>query len=66
MNEAMKRASAQPGVPVPIPESVRRPMTPEEMQKAMQALPPEVRQRIMGMQQAPGGMPPQAQPTRKP
>lgn len=52
-NPILKQASGQPGVPVPVPESLKRPMTPEEMQKAMQALPPEVRKRIMGLGQAP-------------
>jgi hypothetical protein len=62
LNPVMKQASAQPGVPVPVPESMRRPLNAEEMQKAMQALPPEVRQRIMGMQQVPK---PSPQPTKK-
>jgi hypothetical protein len=51
-NPVLKQAAGQPGVPVPVPESLKRPMTPEEMQKAMQALPPEVRKRIMGLGQA--------------
>lgn len=52
-NAMIKQAEAQPGVPVSVPESLKRPMTPEELQKAMQALPPEVRQRIMGLGQQP-------------
>jgi hypothetical protein len=59
---AMKQAQAQPGVPVAVPESVRRPLNAEEMQKALQQLPPEVRQRIMGMQQLPT---PSPQPAKK-
>ena len=53
MNPVIKQAAAQPGVPVAVPDVVKRPLTPEEMQKALQALPPEVRQRIMGMQKMP-------------
>ena len=37
-------------------------MTNEEMQKALQQLPPEVRARIMGMQKLPS---PSPQPARK-
>jgi hypothetical protein len=60
-NPAIKQAGSQPGVPVAVPESMKRAMTPEEMQKAMQALPPEVRQRIMGLQKMPR---PSPAPTR--
>src|SRR5262245_23546554 len=56
-NPAIKQAQAQPGVPVNVPESMKRPMTSEEMQKAMQQLPPEVRSRIMGMQKLPAPSP---------
>jgi hypothetical protein len=59
---AIKQAAAQPGVPVAVPDSVKRPLTADEMQKALQQLPPEVRQRIMGMQQVPT---PSPQPTKK-
>lgn len=62
LNPIMKQAAAQPGVPVAVPESVRRPLNAEEMQKALQQLPPEVRQRIMGMQKLPT---PSPQPTKK-
>lgn len=61
-NPLLKQAAAQPGVPVAVPESVRRPLNAEEMQKALQQLPPEVRQRIMGMQKLPT---PSPQPTKK-
>ena len=61
-NPLIKQAQAQPGVPVNAPESMKRAMTPEEMQKALQQLPPEVRSRIMGMQKLP---PPSPQPARK-
>ena len=57
MDPIMKQAQAKPGVPVPVPESMRRPMNREEMQKALQQLPPEVRAKIMGMQQAPPPQP---------
>lgn len=60
----IKQAQAKPGVPVPVPESMKRPLTAEEMQKALQAMPPEVRARIQGMQAAPPGAKPQ--PTKKP
>ena len=61
-NPIIKQAAAQPGVPVAVPDSLRRPLTSEEMQKALQQLPPEVRQRIMGMQKLPA---PSPQPTKK-
>lgn len=61
-NPVIKQAQAQPGVPVPVPESMRRPLNSEEMQKALQQLPPEVRARIMGMQKMP---PPSPQPAKK-
>lgn len=59
----MKEAMAKPGVPVSVPESMRRPLTPEEMQKALQAMPPEVRARIQGLGAAPATPP---QPAKKP
>jgi hypothetical protein len=59
---AIKQAQAQPGTPVSVPESMKRPLTAEEMKKALQALPPEVRARIMGMQKAPS---PPPQPAKK-
>lgn len=46
-NELMRRAAAQPGVPVTVPESMRRPLNSEEMQRALQQMPPEVRARIL-------------------
>jgi hypothetical protein len=52
-NPLLKQAGKQPGTTVAVPESMKRPMTKEEFDKAMKALPPEVRQRIMGLQQAP-------------
>jgi hypothetical protein len=52
-NPVVKQAATQPGVPVPVPESMKRALTPEEFQKAMQAMPPEVRQRLMGLQKGP-------------
>jgi hypothetical protein len=61
-NPILKQAAAQPGVLVPVPDSVKRPLNAEEMQKALQQLPPEVRQRIMGMQKLPT---PSPQPTKK-
>jgi len=61
-NSMIKQAQAQPGAPVNVPESMKRAMTPEEMQKALQQLPPEVRSRIMGMQKLPS---PSPQPARK-
>lgn len=62
----IKEAQSKPGVPVTIPESMRRPLNAEEMQKALQAMPPEVRARIQGMQAAPPGVKPgQPQATPK-
>jgi hypothetical protein len=58
----IKQAQAQPGVPVNVPESMKRPLTKEEMEKALKQLPPEVRSRIMGMQKLPS---PSPQPARK-
>jgi len=53
----LKQAQAKPGVPVSVPESMRRPFTSDEMKKAMEQLPPEVRARIMGMQPMPSPQP---------
>ena len=61
-NPALKQAQAQPGVLVPVPESMKRPLNKEEMKKAMEQLPPEVRARIMGMQKLPT---PSPQPAKK-
>src|SRR5262245_62601992 len=61
-NPAIKQAQSQPGVPANVPESMKRPLTREEMQKALQQLPPEVRSRIMGLQKMPSPTP---QPARK-
>ncbi len=61
----MKQAQANPGVPVSVPDSMRRPLNPEEMKKAMDQLPPEVRARIQGMQAAPQGVQPQATPKKQ-
>lgn len=52
-NPVVKQAATQPGVPVAVPDSMKRALTPEEFQKAMQAMPPEVRQRLMGLQKGP-------------
>jgi hypothetical protein len=54
-----KKSGAQDNVP----EIMKRPMTKEEMEKAMQALPPEVRARLQGMGVRPAG--PAATPTPK-
>jgi hypothetical protein len=60
----MKQAQANPGVPISVPESMRRPLNPEEMKKALEQMPPEVRARIQGMQAAPQGVKPQATPKK--
>lgn len=65
MLPVIKEAQAKPGVPIPVPESMKRPLNAEEMQKALQAMPPEVRARIQGMQAAPPGVKP-GQPTPTP
>ncbi len=62
MNPLLKEAQANPGKLVTVPESMRRPLNKEEMEKALQQLPPEVRQRIMGMQKLPT---PSPQPAKK-
>ncbi|MBL8187259.1 MAG: hypothetical protein JNK38_04595 [Acidobacteria bacterium] len=58
----MREAQAKPGVPVSVPESMRRPLNAEEMKKALEAMPPEVRARIQGMAAAPQGAKPVATP----
>lgn len=65
MLPAIKEAQAKPGVPVTVPDSMKRAATAEEMQKMLQQMPPEVRARIQGMQAAPPGVRPQATPTPK-
>jgi hypothetical protein len=62
LHPIMKQAQAKPGVPVSVPESMRRPLNAEEMKKAMEAMPPEVRARIQGMAAAPQGAKPAATP----
>lgn len=62
-NPLLKQAEKQPGTAVAVPESMKRAMTKQEFDKAMKALPPEVRQRIMGLQQAPAP-PPSAAPKK--
>lgn len=64
LHPIMKQAQANPGVPVSVPDSVKRPLNAEEMKKAMEAMPPEVRARIQGMAQAPQGAKPQATPKK--
>jgi len=58
-NEILRQAQARPGVPVVVPESMRRPLNSEELQRALQQMPPEVRARILQ------GQPGLAQPTPK-
>lgn len=62
LHPIMKQAQAKPGVPVSVPDSMRRPLNPEEMKKAMEVMPPEVRARIQGMAQTPQGAKPAATP----
>jgi hypothetical protein len=62
LHPIMKEAQAKPGVPVSVPESMRRPLNAEEMKKALEAMPPEVRARIQGMAAAPQGAKPAATP----
>lgn len=61
----IKEAMAKPGVPVAVPESMKRPMTKEELEKALQAMPPEVRARIQGLATAPHGVAPKPSATPK-
>lgn len=62
----LKEAMAKPGVPVAVPESMKRPMTKAELEKALQAMPPEVRARIQGLAAAPQGVIPKPSATPKP
>lgn len=62
LHPLMKQAQANPGVPVSVPESMRRPLNAEEMKKAMEAMPPAVRAQIQGMAQAPQNAKPTATP----
>ena len=64
LHPIMKQAQANPGVPVSVPDSVKRPLNAEEMKKAMEAMPPEVRARLQGMAQTPQGAKPQATPKK--
>jgi hypothetical protein len=66
MNPVIKEAQSKPGVPIAVPESMKRPLNAQEMEKALQAMPPEVRARIQGMRAAPPGVVPgQPQATPK-
>ncbi|MBP6823298.1 MAG: hypothetical protein KA368_17235 [Acidobacteria bacterium] len=62
LSPIMKQAQANPGVPVSVPDSVKRPLNAEEMKKALEAMPPEVRARLQGMAQTPQGAKPQPTP----
>lgn len=62
LHPIMKEAQSKPGVPITVPESMRRPLNAEEMKKALEQMPPEVRARIQGMQAAPQAVRPQATP----
>lgn len=62
LHPIMKQAQSKPGVPVSVPDSMRRPLNAEEMKKAMEAMPPEVRARLQGMAATPQGAKPQATP----
>lgn len=64
LHPIMKQAQANPGVPVSVPDSVKRPLNAEEMKKAMEAMPPEVRARLQGMAAAPQGAKPQTTPKK--
>ncbi len=57
------QSGKKPATPNNVPEIMKRPMTKEEMDKAMQALPPEVRARLQGMGMKPAG--PSGTPTPK-
>lgn len=50
----------------PIPEMMTRPFTKEEMDKALQQLPPEVRARLQGLSLAPAGVTPAPLPSPSP
>lgn len=48
-----------------VPEIMKRPLTREEMEKALQAMPPEIRARIQGLGPAPPGVVPTPSPKKK-
>ncbi len=58
--QAANKSKANDGVP----EMMKRQMTPEEMKKAMEALPPEVRARLQGLGQKPANAAPTATPKK--
>ncbi|MFN6202394.1 MAG: hypothetical protein ACK496_07920 [Acidobacteriota bacterium] len=60
--------SASPTKPGEVPEMMKRAFTKEEMDKAMQQLPPEIRDRLKGMSYSPSNIPaniPATPPARK-
>lgn len=59
-------ASPQSKASPEVPEIMKRAFTKEEMEKALQQLPPEVRARIQGLSYAPAGARPNAAPTPSP
>ncbi len=50
-------ASASPVKPGEVPDMMKRAFTKEEMDKAMQQLPPEIRDRLKGLSYAPSNIP---------
>jgi hypothetical protein len=54
---AQPAASASPVKPGEVPEMMKRAFTKDEMDKAMQQLPPEIRDRLKGMSYAPSNIP---------
>ena len=54
---AQPATSASPAKPGDVPEMMKRAFTKEEMDKAMQQLPPEIRDRLKGMSYSPSNIP---------
>lgn len=59
-------ASPTPVKPGEVPEMMRRAMTKEEVDRAFQQLPPEIRDRLKGLSYAPSQAPPNSRPTPTP
>lgn len=63
---ASPSASPLPAKPGEVPEMMRRAMTKEEVDRAFQQLPPEIRDRLKGLSYGPSQAQPYARPTPTP
>lgn len=64
--DASPTTSPTPVKPGEVPEMMRRAMTKEEVDRAFQQLPPEIRDRLKGLSYAPSQAPPNSRPTPTP